>query len=58
MLRFLPGIAGAAGAFVILKLIIPIESAELWLEVVVYAVAYMAVTVAVDRAMARYGRNR
>lgn len=58
MLRFLPGIAGAACALVILKLLAPIESVTLWLEIVIYAAVYVAVTVAVDRAMSGYGRNR
>ena len=58
MLRFLPGIAGAAGAFIVLKLITPIESVALWLEVLIFAVAYVAIAVVVDGAMARYGRNR
>ena len=58
MLRFLPGIAGAAGAFVVLKPILPLESVPLYLEFMIYAAVYVAVTVAVDRAMARYGRNR
>ena len=58
MLRHVPGIAGAAGALVVLKLIAPIESVSLWLEIVIYAAVYVAVAVAVDGAMARYGRNR
>ena len=58
MLRFLPGIAGAASAFVVLKLIAPIESIALGLEIVIFAAVYVAVTAAIDGSMARYGRNR
>ncbi len=56
MLRFLPGLAGAACAFVALKLTAPIEIIALWLEVLIYAAVYVAVAFAADRAMARYGR--
>ena len=58
MLRFLPGVAGAAAAFVAFKLLVPLAGASLWLEILVYAAAYIAVTVAIDRAMVGYGRNR
>ena len=58
MLRFLPGAAGAAGAFIVFKLIARLEFAALWIEVLIYAAVYIAVTVAVDRAMVGYGRNR
>ena len=58
MLRFLPGLAGAAGAFAVIKVIAPIASVVLWLEIVIYAAVYLVVSVAADRAMVRYGRNR
>ncbi len=58
MLRFLPGVAGAAGAFIALKLITLIDIVTLWPEVVIYGAAYLTVTIAADRAMVRYGRNR
>ena len=56
MLRFVPGVAGAACAFIALKLVAPFESVTLWLEIVVYAVVFVVAALAVDRAMARYGR--
>ena len=58
MVRFVPGVAAAAAALVALKLTAPIDSVALWLEVVIYAAVYLAAVVAVDRAMARYGRHR
>ena len=56
MLRFLPGLAGAAGAFIALKLIAPIISTSLLVEVIVFAVIYVVITLLIDRAMSRYGR--
>ena len=58
MLRFFPGIAGAAGAFAALKLVASISSLVLWLEIVIYGAVYVALAIVVDRAMARYGRRR
>ena len=56
MLRFLPGVSGAACAFVALKLIAFMEIIPLWLEIGIYAVVFIAVSLAVDQAMSRYGR--
>ena len=56
MLRFLPGIIGAACAFVALKILVILEIITLWLEVGIYAVVFIVVSLAVDRAMSRYGR--
>jgi hypothetical protein len=57
MSRFLPGIAGAAGAFIALKLISLGDIADLGLQIVIYVAAYVVVTVAADRAMVRYGQR-
>ena len=53
----LSGLAGAAAAFVVIKVVAPIESVVLWLEIVIYAAVFLVVAIAADRAMARYGRN-
>ncbi len=58
MFRFLPGVAGAIGAFVAFKLLVPLAGASLWVEILIFAAVYIAVTVAIDRAMVGYGRNR
>ena len=58
MLRFFPGLAGAAAAFVVIKVVAPIANVVLWLEIVIYAAVFLVVAVTADRAMARYGRNR
>lgn len=59
MLRFLPSTAGAAGAFVVLKLVVPLfERAPFWLEALIYAAVFFAITIALDKAMVGYGRNR
>ncbi len=67
MIQFFPAISGAACAFIALKLVAPlegvahklvgpVEGVTLWLEIVIYAVVFVAVTLAIDRAMSRYGR--
>ena len=56
MLRFIPGVCGAACSYIALKLLAPMPDIALWLEILIYAVVFVAVAYTVDRAMSSYGR--
>ncbi len=58
MLRFVPGVLGAAAAFIVHKLLTLAGEINLGLQIVIFAAAYIVATVAADRAMKRYGIGR
>ncbi|MCI0516984.1 MAG: hypothetical protein L0Y45_04035 [Woeseiaceae bacterium] len=55
MIRFVPGLAGAALAYVALVLIRWIDNG--WVHAALFFAVYLFVAVAVDKAMTGYGRN-
>ena len=54
ILRWVPGIVGAVCAFSVSKLF---AWTELGFELGAFLVAYLAIAVAVDRGLKRYGRS-
>ena len=55
MIRFVPGLAGATVAYVVLVLIRWIDNG--WIHAVLFFAVYLFVAVAVDKAMTGYRRN-
>lgn len=55
MLRYIPGLVGAIGAMVAFRLI---GTLDFSLRLLIFIVVYLAVTIAVDRAMMRYGKQK
>ncbi|MDH4109234.1 MAG: hypothetical protein OEW35_13020 [Gammaproteobacteria bacterium] len=55
MLRYIPGLIGAIGAMIAFRLL---GALDFSLRLVIFIAVYIVVTVAVDRAMMRYGKQR
>jgi len=55
MLRYIPGLLGAIGAMIAFRLL---GALDFSLRLLVFIVVYLVVTVIVDRAMMRYGKQR
>lgn len=55
MLRYIPGLLGAMGAMVAFRLL---GTLDFSLRLLVFIVIYLVITVVVDRAMMRYGKQR
>ena len=55
LIRFLPGLVGALSAYVVLKLIG--WATSLSLELLAFAGTYVVVTVFIDLALRRYGKD-
>lgn len=53
MLRYIPGLLGALGAMLVFRLLGMLDFS---VRLLAFIVAYVAITVVVDKAMARYGR--
>jgi len=56
MIKFIPGIAGAAMAFIVLKIFGWVQS--LSFEIILFCCTYLIVTVVVDIAMKKYGEKK
>jgi hypothetical protein len=56
MIKFIPGIAGAAAAYIVLKIFGWIQS--LSFEMILFFCTYLIVTVVVDIAMKKYGEKK
>lgn len=54
MLRYIPGFIGAVGAMLAFRLLPMLDFS---MRMLVFFVVYLVVTIAVDKAMARYGRK-
>ena len=54
MLRYIPGLAGAVAAMVAFRLLGVFDFS---VRVLIFFVVYLAVTIFVDKAMARYGKK-
>ena len=54
MLRYIPGLLGAVAAMVALRLLGMLDFS---LRILIFFAVYLAVTIFVDKAMARYGKN-
>ncbi len=57
IIRLLPGLIGAAAAFVALKLLILFGFATLGFEILAFFVVYLVVTVLAEKAMRTYRSN-
>lgn len=55
LIRFLPGVVGALSAYIVLKLVG--WATSLTVELLAFAGTYLAVTVALDVGLKRYGRE-
>ena len=55
LIKFLPGLAGAAVAFVALKLVALLTLGSIALEFVIFVCAYLVVAVLLEQAMTHYG---
>lgn len=55
MIRFVPGLAGAVLAYVVLLLIQWMDNG--WIRATLFFAVYLFVAVAVDKAMTSYRRN-
>ncbi len=53
-MRYIPGLVGAVAAMVAFRLISMLDFS---LRILIFFVVYLAVTIFVDKAMARYGKN-
>ncbi len=58
LVRLIPGLAGAAAAFLTAKVIRMLPFGSLALETLAFLVTYVVVALMVDQAMRRYGRGR
>ena len=58
MIKYVPGAVAAIASFVILKVVGLFLPNTLWLEIVIFFGAYIVLTVAVERALRRYGTKR
>lgn len=56
MLRYVPGLAAALAAFIVLKLVGLVGS--LGVQFLVFIVTYLVVVFAVDAALTRYGQAK
>ena len=56
MLKYIPGLIGATVAMTVFRFTPMID--PLWLRFVLFGVVYIAVTIAVDRALSNYGKDR
>ncbi|HNP62532.1 MAG TPA: hypothetical protein PKH39_01290 [Woeseiaceae bacterium] len=54
MLKYIPGLAGALAAMTVYRLLSMLEFS---LRILIFFAMYLAVTIFVDKAMARYGRK-
>jgi membrane protein implicated in regulation of membrane protease activity len=54
MLKYIPGMLGAIAAMVVFRLL---SMFDLSVRFVVFFVVYLVVTIAIDKAMTRYGRR-
>jgi len=54
MLRYIPGLVGALGAMLVFRLLAVLDFSA---RLLVFVLAYLAITVLVDKAMSRYGRQ-
>jgi multidrug efflux pump subunit AcrB len=54
MLRYIPGLAGALAAMVAFRLLGMLDFS---VRILIFFVVYLAVTIFLDKAMARYGRQ-
>lgn len=54
MLRYIPGLIGAVVAMVAFRLLSMFDFST---RVLIFFVAYLVVTISVDKALARYGRK-
>lgn len=55
MLKYLPGLIGAIAAMATFRLLAMLDSS---VRVLIFIVVYLLVTVSVDIAMARYGKQK
>jgi len=54
MLRYIPGLVGAVAAMVAFRLLSMLDFS---LRILIFFAVYLAVTIFVDKAMARYGKK-
>jgi len=54
MLKYIPGMLGAISAMVVFRLL---SMFDLSVRFIVFFVVYLVVTIAIDKAMTRYGRR-
>jgi len=55
MLRYIPGLAGAVAALVAFHLL---GVLDFTIRILIFFVVYLVVTIAIDRAMSRYGKDK
>ena len=55
MIKFFPGLAGAAVAFVVVRLATLVTAGSIALEFLIFVCTYLIVTVLLEQAMIRYG---
>ena len=58
MIRFIPGIVGAAAGFIAFEIVQSFGVQDLGWEIITFFGAYIIVTVVVDRALRSYGKER
>ena len=56
MLKYIPGLVGATLAMTVFRFTTWLD--PLWLRFVVFGVVYIGVTIAVDKALANYGKSK
>ncbi len=56
MLKHIPGLIGASVAMTVFRFTTMLD--PLWLRFVLFGAVYIAVTIAVDRAMSNYGKEK
>ena len=56
MLKYVPGLIGAAVAMTVFRFTPWLD--PLWVRFVIFGVVYIGVTVAVDKALANYGKRK
>ena len=56
MLQYIPGLIGATVAMTVFRFTTMID--PLWLRFVLFGAVYIAVTIAVDRALSNYGKDK
>lgn len=54
MLRYVPGLVGAVAAMVAFRLL---SMFDFSVRILIFLAVYVAMTIAVDKAMARYGKK-
>jgi hypothetical protein len=57
IVRLLPGLIGAAVAFLIVQVLAAVAGLTNWEQALVFAIVYLLVTILADRAMTAYGRR-